>query len=142
MISLAIMAEDVFEALEKLLQSGDPASTFDFLIHRYRETRDYRSLFEARLMSKRLELGLPVYQLRDLSALPSEIQAAYGQAVTEVAREVGELFLADGEIANAWPYLRATGDSARVAAAIETVEPGDNTRSEEHTSELQSPCNL
>jgi hypothetical protein len=121
------MAEDVFEALEKLSQSGDPASTFDFLIHRYRETGDYRSLFEARLMSKRLELGLPVYQLRDLSALPSEIQAAYGQAVTEVAREVGELFLADGEIANAWPYLRATGDSARVAAAIETVEPGDNT---------------
>jgi hypothetical protein len=121
------MAEDVFEALEKHLQSGDPASTFEFLIHRYRETRDYRSLFEARLMSKRLELGLPVYQLRDLSALPVEMQSTYGQAVTDVAREVGELFLEDGEIANAWPYLRATGDSARVAAAIETVEPGDNT---------------
>jgi hypothetical protein len=127
MISLAVMSEDVFEPIEKLLQSGDPAGAFNFLIDRYRETRDYRSLFEARLMSKRLELGLPVYQLRDLSVLPSEIQSAYGQAVTDVAREVGELFLADGEIANAWPYLRATGDSARVAAAIETVEPGDNT---------------
>jgi hypothetical protein len=65
--------------------------------------------------------------LRDLSALPDGVQSAYGLAVTEVAREVGELFLADGEIANAWPYLRATGDSARVAAAIETVEPGDNS---------------
>ena len=120
------MAEDLFEALERLLQSEDPAGAFDFLIRRYRETRDYRALFEARLMSKRVQLGLPVYQLRDLSALPSEVQSAYGQAVTEVAREVGELFLADGEIANAWPYLRATGDSARVAAAMETVEPGDD----------------
>ena len=120
------MSEDVGEALEKLLQSEDPAGTFDFLIDRYRETKDYRALFEARLMSKRLQLGLPVYQLRDLSGLAPEIQSAYGQAVTDVAREVGELFLADGEIANAWPYFRATGDSARVAAAIETVEPGDN----------------
>jgi hypothetical protein len=121
------MPEDAFEAIENLVQSGDPASTFDFLIHCCRESKDYRALFEARLMRKRWELGLPVYQLRDLSALSTEIQNAYGQAVTETAREVGELFLADGEIANAWPYLRATGDSARVATAIESVEPGDNT---------------
>jgi hypothetical protein len=120
------MPEDVFESLDKLLQSGNAPGAFDFLIDHYRDARDYRSLFEARLMSKRLELGLPLYQLRDLSALPPEIQSSYGQAVTDVAREVGELFLADGEIANAWPYLRATGDAARVAAAIESVEPGDN----------------
>lgn len=121
------MSEDVFETLEQLLESGGPPGTFDFLIDRYRSARDYRSLFEARLMSKRFELGLPVFQMRDPSTLPSEVQAAYSQAVTEAAREVGELFLADGEIANAWPYLRATGDSALVAAAIERVEPGDNT---------------
>ncbi len=121
------MPEDVFEALENLMQAGDPASAFDFLIHSYRDARDYRALFEARLMRQRWAMGLPVYQLRDLSALAPEIQSAYGQAVTDVAREVGELFLADGEIANAWPYLRATGDIARVAAAIETVEPGDNS---------------
>lgn len=122
------MPEDaVFETIEKLLQSSDPTTAFGLLIDRYRDTKDYRALFEARLMSKRSELGMPVFQMRDLSSVPSEVQSAYSQAVTDVAREVGELFLADGEIANAWPYLRATGDSVRMAAAIEKVEPGDNT---------------
>src|SRR5437764_14647932 len=102
------MPDDVFGALENLMRAGDPASAFDFLIHCYRDARDYRALFEARLMCKRWQLGLPVYQLRDLSALAPEIQSVYGQAVTDVAREVGELFLADGEIVNAWPYFRAT----------------------------------
>jgi hypothetical protein len=83
-------------------------------------------VFEARLMKKRLELGLPVFLTDDLSALPSEVREAYGQEVTEAARDVGELFLSDGEIAQAWPYLKATGDSARVADAIERVTPGDD----------------
>src|SRR5882724_5809423 len=93
----------IFETLEKLLKSSAPASAFEFLIDRYRQTKDYRALFETRLMSKRSELGLPVFQLRDLSAVPAEVQTAYSEAVTGVAREVGELFLADGKIANAWP---------------------------------------
>jgi len=121
------MPEDVREALDTMLRSEDPAGAFDFLVQRYRDARDYRALFEARLMRKRAELGLPVYQSRDPSTVPAERQSAYGEAVTEAAREVGGLYLADGEIANAWPYLRATGDSARVAAAIDAVaEPGDD----------------
>ena len=120
------MDEDVFEKLEQHLQSANPASTFEFLIDHYRSAKDYRAVFEARLMCKRSELGLPILQIRDLSSVPSDAQAAYNQAVTDAAREVGELFLADGEIANAWPYLRATGDFARMAAAIENVEPGEN----------------
>ena len=125
-ISLAIMSGDGFEKLDQLLQSASPASALDYLVGHFRDTRDYRALFEARLMRKRLDLGLPVFQTGDLSILPAEVQEAYGRSVTAVAREVGELFLADGEIANAWPYLRATGDSARVAAAIENVEPGEH----------------
>jgi hypothetical protein len=124
-VSLAIMPEDVFETLEQLLESENPSTSFDLLIGQFRAAKDYRSLFDARLMRKRLELGLPLFLTDDLSALPSEVRDAYSQAVTENAREVGELFLADGEIAQAWPYLRATGDSARVADAIEKVEDGD-----------------
>ncbi|HLK62928.1 MAG TPA: hypothetical protein VKU19_05790 [Bryobacteraceae bacterium] len=120
------MADDPFEEVDKLLQLGDSAGAFDFLAHRYSETKDYRALFEARLMRKRLDLGLPAYQLRELSALPQEVQSTYGEAVTAAAREVGNLFLADGEIVNAWPYLRATGDLDRVAEAIESVEPDDH----------------
>ena len=119
------MPEDAFETLEQLLESENPSTSFDLLIGQFRAAKDYRSLFDARLMRKRLELGLPLFLTDDLSALPSEVRETYSQAVTETARDVGELFLSDGEIAQAWPYLRATGDSARVADAIEKVEAGD-----------------
>lgn len=119
------MPEDVFGTFDQLLESENPSASFDLLVARFRAAKDYRSVFEARLMKKRLELGLPVFLTDDLSALPSELREAYGQAVTEAARDVGELFLSDGEIAQAWPYLKATGDSARVADAIERVTPGD-----------------
>lgn len=119
------MPEDVFGTFDQLLESENPSAGFDLLLARFRAAKDYRSVFEARLMKKRLELGLPVFLTDDLSALPSELREAYGQEVTEAARDVGELFLSDGEIAQAWPYLKATGDSARVADAIERVTPGD-----------------
>lgn len=119
------MPEDVFGTFDQLLESENPSASFDLLLARFRAAKDYRSVFEARLMKKRLELGLPVFLTDDLSALPSELREAYGQEVTEAARDVGELFLSDGEIAQAWPYLKATGDSARVADAIERVTPGD-----------------
>jgi hypothetical protein len=122
---LSIMPEDVFGTFDQLLESENPSASFDLLLARFRAAKDYRSVFEARLMKKRLELGLPVFLTDDLSALPSELREAYGQEVTEAARDVGELFLSDGEIAQAWPYLKATGDSARVADAIERVTPGD-----------------
>ena len=123
---MSIMPEDVFGTFDQLLESENPSAGFDLLLARFRAAKDYRSLFEARLMKKRLELGLPVFLTDDLSALPSELREAYGQAVTKAARDVGELFLSDGEIAQAWPYLKATGDSARVADAIERVTPGDD----------------
>ena len=119
------MPEDVFGTFDQLLESKNPSASFDLLLARFRAAKDYRSVFEARLMKKRLELGLPVFLTDDLSGLPSELREAYGQEVTEAARDVGELFLSDGEIAQAWPYLKATGDSARVADAIERVTPGD-----------------
>src|SRR5712692_2659232 len=119
------MPEDSFGILEQLLESENPSTSFDLLIGQFRAAKDYRSLFEARLMRKRLELGLPLFLTDDLSALSSEVRDTYSEAVTEAARYVGELFLSDGEIAQAWPYLRATGDSARVADAIEKVEAGD-----------------
>jgi hypothetical protein len=119
------MPEDVFGTLEQLLESENPSTSFDLLIRQFRGEKDYRSLFEALLMRRRLELGLPLFLKDDLSALSSEVREAYSHAVTEAAREAGELFLADGDIAQAWPYLRATGDSALVAEAIEKVEAGD-----------------
>lgn len=120
------MLESAFEALGPMLESGDPASSLDYLIRQFRESKDYHLLFEARLMKKRLELGLPLVQAPNLGALPPDVQAKYQQFLVEAAQETGELFLANGDISKAWPYLRATGDVKRVAAAIEKVDPAEN----------------
>lgn len=123
---LPTMLEPAFEALGPMLGSEDPASSLDYLIRQFREAKDYHLLFEAKLMKKRLELGLPLIQAPNLGSLPRDVQAEYQQYLVEVAQETGELFLLSGNIPKAWPYLRATGDVQRVAAAIENVEPGES----------------
>ncbi len=116
-------ADPVFEELEALLSSQGSAAALDYLDHRFREEKNYRALFDARLMRARLGLGLSLLPGGDI---PSAAQSAYNQAVTEAARETAELFLSEGRLAEAWPYLRAIGDTARMAAAIETAEPGED----------------
>ncbi len=120
------MLEPAFEALGPMLASADPASSLDYLIGQFRESKEYHLLFEAKLMKKRLELGLPLIQAPNLGALPPDVQTKYQQFLIETAQETGELFLESGDIPKAWPYLRATGDVQRVAAAIENAEPGEN----------------
>lgn len=120
------MLESAFEALGPMLESADPASSLDYLIAQFRESKEYHLMFEARLMKKRLELGLPLIQAPNLGVLPRDVQAVYQQHLVEAAQETGELYLASGDIPKAWPYFRATGDVARIAAAIERVEAGEN----------------
>jgi len=116
----------MFELLESARQSGGAAGGFDFLIQRFREEKNYPSLFEARLMRKRLELGLDPIQMGSLDDVPADVRPAYERTFIDAAREVGGLFLSDGDIARAWPYFRAIGEQAPVAAAIEQVTPGDD----------------
>jgi hypothetical protein len=123
------MEPDTFELLEQARQAGGAAGGFDFLIQRFRKEKNYPSLFEARLMQKRLELGLDPIQSGSLDDVPAEVRPVYERAFIEAAREVGALFLADGDVARAWPYYRAIGEPAPVAAAIEQITAGEDMES-------------
>ena len=120
------MSDEIFDALERCLHEEGPEAGFELLLRRFREEKKYPSIFEARLMKKRLELGLPLIQDGTPPDLPSEQEEAYHEASLEAAREVGELFLKDQEIERAWPYFRAIGDPAPVAAAIEKVDSSED----------------
>jgi tetratricopeptide (TPR) repeat protein len=110
-----------FQEVEKLLAEREPAAAFDYLIERYRAEEKYALLFEARLMKKRHELGLPLIPTVPLDGLDPEVQRAYDDGSVEAAREVGELFLAQGNIGRAWPYFRAVGEPGPVRQAIEQM---------------------
>jgi len=120
------MADDPFDNLESTLRSGGPEAGFDLLIGKFREEKKYPLVFEARLMKSRHALGLPLIQNERLEDLPEAKRVVHERDFMAAAREVGGLFLADGDIPRAWPYFRAIGDSAPVAAAIEKLQPQEN----------------
>ena len=116
------MSDNTFHLVEQALRSGGSEAGFDFLARRFREEKDYPRLFEARLMKKRHELGLPLIQIDQLEDLPNDVRRTYEEGFIQAAREVGNLFLADGNVQRAWPYFRAIGETAPIAAAIEQIE--------------------
>jgi hypothetical protein len=119
---MASSPDELFGWIERLLQNGDATAAFDHLIERFKREKQYPLVFEARLMQKRVELGLPLVSQPTLSELPADIQPRYQEGYVRAAREVGDLFLADGNIPRAWPYFRALGDLKPVVAALDTFD--------------------
>jgi hypothetical protein len=109
----------LFGEAEQRIETDGPRAAFDWLIERFRESGDYRSMFEARLMRKRLETGLPLLHAESVASLPEALQKDYQSEMIEAARETGRLFLENGDILRAWPYFRAIGEAEPVVEALE-----------------------
>lgn len=116
------MDEEPFDLIEKALASGGAVAALDLLACKFLSEKQYPRLFETRLMQKRLELGLPLIQIGAIEDLAEPARSSYEEGVRQAAREIGALFLADGDISHAWPYFRAVGERETVAAAIEAAE--------------------
>jgi hypothetical protein len=112
------MSEEAFEQLRRAMESGGPSAAFNFLAQKFLGEKNYPALFEARAMKLRHDLGLPLLDTTSASSVPADIWPAYDQGFRDIAREVGSLFLEDGDIERAWPYFRAIGDPAPVAQSI------------------------
>jgi hypothetical protein len=112
---------EVFPPLEGFIDRDDPIAGFDFLIDHLLNAGEYALVFEARLMKKRFQLGLPLVQTESIT------DEDYQRAVVEAARETGRLYLAAGSIERAWPYFRAVNEPAPVADAIARIQPDDAT---------------
>jgi hypothetical protein len=117
--------ETIYSWIEQALQNGDAAAAVDALAQRFRRDKQYRRLFDTRLMQKRLELGLPLVSKPGIGDVPKELQQAYQDASVDAAREVGELILADRNIPQAWPYFRAIGDRQPIIQALDAFNVPD-----------------
>jgi hypothetical protein len=117
----------IFPRIEHLLQNHDTGAAFEELAARFRRDKQYRGLFDARLMQKRLELGLPLVSTPAIGDVPKELQQAYQDASVQAAREVGELLLADRDIPQAWPYFRAIGNTGPIIQALDTFDMTEDT---------------
>ena len=111
---------NLFEQLQHLQDTSGPESAIHQLIETLREEKNYDRLFEAMLLKHRYEMRLPLAQPTSLD-VPEEQRQEFEDHYIETAREVGELFLADGNIPRAWPYLRTIGEGGKVKEALESL---------------------
>ena len=117
------MAQELFCELDRILESRDVQASLDYVIEELKASEAHNLVFEARLMKKRFELGLPLVQTEASNTFPEPARSAYEQAMVEAAREAGNAYLESGQLERAWPYFRAIGETEAMAAAIDTFSP-------------------
>src|ERR1035438_9323412 len=120
------MDNSAFDALEQASLSDGPEAVLDLVIATACQEKNYRMLFGARIMQVRRRLGLPLIDTDPVPQVTDEQRPVYEKAVTEAAREVGGVLLASGDIAGAWPHLKAIDAPAAVAAAIDDLDGEEN----------------
>ena len=120
------MNNDFFDLIEQAVRAGGAESGFDLLAQRLREDKNYPLLFEARVIEQRYRMGLPPLRVDGLDDVPAGQRDAYEDVLAQAAREVGSLYLADGDLQRAWPYFRAVGDREPVRAAIEKLDSAED----------------
>lgn len=126
---------DIFDLLEESASQGGSEAAFEFLVERFRQEKNYPLLFDALLMKKRDQLGLPLVWVQSFPDLNEVQRQDFERAYLVAAREVGELFLREGNIAGAWPYFQAIGEQKTIADAVEKCE-FDSTEEAEAVIEI------
>lgn len=120
------MSTELFTELETLLREQGANAAIDQLCAVLRQRRDHARLFYALLVKKRQELGVSPIPTEPADSLPPEFHQPYEEAIRAAAREVGQLYLEDGNIPQAWLYFRMIGEPAPVAAALDRFQPSED----------------
>src|SRR5262249_25481518 len=116
----------LFDQLQATLRSSGPDAAIDRLCDQLRDNHEYNALFYALLLKKRHELGVSPIPTGPAEELPAAVHEPYEEAIRDAARRVGELFLADGQLPQAWAYFRMIGEPAPIREALEKANPGED----------------
>lgn len=126
------MTDSDFKHLDELQSAGGETAVFDWLTRTLRERKEYHKLFDSRLIQKKRSLGLPVSRPTSLDDVPAEHRKEVEDTYVTAAREVGEQFLADGDIPAAWMYLQVIREPQKIKEAIDklpiTNEPDERSQ--------------
>lgn len=128
------MSDDAFDVFQETSRTLGPQAVLDSLIQTLGTSQEYHRLFDAMLLKKKFELGLPLLQPTSFEDVPPAHLDAFKKCYVEAAREIGHLFLEAGRISDAWIYFRTIGDPAPVAEAIDALPVSSHL--DEETEEL------
>ena len=116
----------VFDRLRAALESAGPADAVDRLCDELKAADDLQAYFYAKLMRKRVDLGVPPFPTGPATDLPAAAHEGYENAIREAGREVGKAYLDRGDIGKAWPFYRLIGEPQPVRDALESYTPGED----------------
>jgi hypothetical protein len=120
------MDSTALDELQTRLEQQGTIAAIDQLCTKLRDDQDYHNLFYALLLKKRHELGVMPVPTSPALKLPKEVHQEYEEAIRQAGHTVGELFLAAGNIPQAFPYFNMIHEREPVVAALEKYRPGEN----------------
>jgi hypothetical protein len=115
------MAENTFASIEKARQASGPSAAIEELLRSLESRGELHRLFDALLLKKKFEMGLPLSRPTSFDNVPEERQGEFEEAYIAAARRVGEAFLIQDNIPQAWIYLRTIREPGRVTKALEGI---------------------
>jgi hypothetical protein len=131
------MTESSFAAARDEFQQRGAPALFDALCGNLREQREYHKLFDALCLRAKHAQGLPLGRPTSFEDVPADRRDDFERAYMAAAREVGELLLADGKLAQAWIYFHAIRETAPIRAALDKfVVPRESSEESEELLDL------
>ncbi|MCH8948439.1 MAG: hypothetical protein IH789_12590, partial [Acidobacteria bacterium] len=100
--------------------------------------QDFHRLFDALLLKKKFEMGLPLTQPTSFDDVPEDKQQEFEENYVVAARRIGESFLDAGKIPQAWVYLRTISEPQKVTQAIEDLEQAMISAARKHFNSLDT----
>jgi hypothetical protein len=113
--------ESKFDEVQSLLDSGDVAGALKAVTQTLLDTRQYHSLFDARLLAARHSLQLPLSRPTSFDDVPPEKRDEFEKQYIAAAREVGSLFLANKAYRDAWAYFRTIRETDELKSALMAI---------------------
>jgi hypothetical protein len=114
----------LFDELQQILETQGADAAIARLCDRLTEQKDYHSLFYAILMDTRHRLGVNPLPTGSYHDLPKESLPSYEEAIRSAGRHVGNLYLKEGQLPQAYSYFRMLNEPEPVRNALEDFQPG------------------
>jgi hypothetical protein len=116
------MSDSEFAKIDEVLRTQGPAAAVSELVRTLEAGHDWHRLFDALLLQKKLEMGLPTARPASFDQVPESRQPEFEESYVEAARRVGRAFLAENNIPQAWMYLRTVREPQAVAEALDRID--------------------
>ncbi|MEM7262268.1 MAG: hypothetical protein AAF488_09790 [Planctomycetota bacterium] len=108
-----------FSLLVNAGEQGDGSAIFDAIARAYEEEGQFALVFEARVLQKRFDLGLPL--VGDVASLDLDdgVRATLETHYESLCREIGQKFLDRGDLGQAFAYFQTVQDLEPIGAALD-----------------------